>query len=64
MDDPWIIEPADDFWNWFEWEARRPLQPQSVALGFEYRQQEEGLLTIMTVTTEPSLIPIPLPSPS
>lgn len=62
IDDPWIIEPQDDFWNWFEGEALRPLQPQSVALGFEYRQQEGRLLTTMTVTVEPIASPLSNPS--
>ena len=62
IDDPWIIEPADDVWNWFVWGAQRPLHPQSVSLLFEYREQEGGLLTTMTVTTEP--VSIPLSSPS
>ena len=62
IDDPWIIEPADDVWNWFVLEAPPPLHPHAVALLFEYCQLEKGLLTTMTVTTDP--IPIPLPRPS
>jgi hypothetical protein len=48
-----MIAPANDVWGWLPPDTRYFQTPWAVSLMFEYTPNEEGLVTIMTVTAEP-----------
>ena len=62
IDDPWIVAPSEDVWEWFIHETPRRRKPQSVSLMFEYCRGATGIISIVTITVEPAATVEPLPT--